>query len=81
MFYNILIVHVNILGLLLKILIENFLVVKYKEWFFIFYFFKFFSKIIFEIFINNTIFCDILVWKCCFFKFIVKNLDRNFFAY
>ena len=29
MFYNILIVYVNILGLLLKILIENFSVVKY----------------------------------------------------
>ena len=31
-----------------------------------------------KIFINNSIFCNILVWKYHSFKFIVKNLDVNF---
>ena len=39
----------------------------------------FFSN--YKIFINNSVFCNILVWKCRSFKFIVKNLDRNFFGY
>ena len=39
-----------------------------------------FQKTIFENFINNTMFCNILVCKCRYFEFIVKNLDRNFFG-
>ena len=47
MFYDILIVYVNISGLLLKIFVEIFLVIKYKrlkKFFFIFSFFLFSKK-------------------------------------
>ena len=36
---------------------------------------------IFQFFVNNTIFCDILVLKCCYYEFKGLNLNENFFAY
>ena len=59
MFCNILIVYVNISVLLLKILIEIFLIVKYKQLKKIFSFFNKITFIFFQKIINlkKTIFC------------------------
>ena len=44
----------------------------------IFYNFDYFSKIIFEIFINNSIFCDILIVYVGFLSLLLKILIEIF---
>ena len=41
---------------------------------------NFFNFYFFMIFINNYIFCNIFVVKCCYFEFIVEFVCINFFV-
>ena len=79
-FSNIFIWNYRSFKFIVKNLDRNFFVVKYKEWYFKFSYFSKLFFLNFKIFINNLIFCNILVWKYRSFKFIVIDLDRNFFG-